>query len=97
MPRVHITGQVSPAEFRRLLEEASQGETVTDGLRRLVADMVRYEIQYGMSTEEFYDRFMRGEMGDAMDFICWAGTYEIFCRIRDRVEKTFELAAKAAA
>ncbi len=91
MPRVHIQGKVSPAEFRRLVDEAGQGETVIDGLRRLVADMVRYEIQYGMSTEEFYDRFMRGEMGDAMDFIRWAGRYELYCHVKDRIDQALEV------
>jgi hypothetical protein len=91
MPRVHIKSKVSPAEFRRLMDEAGRDETTIDGLRRLVTDMVRYEVQYGMSTEEFYERFMRGEMGDAMDFIRWAGRYELYCRVKDRVDQALEV------
>jgi hypothetical protein len=44
-----------------------------------------------MSTEEFYERFMRGEMGDAMDFIRWAGRYELYCRVKDRVDQALEV------
>ena len=34
-----------------------------------------------MTTEEFYARFMRGELGDAKDFIGWAGMFEARSRI----------------
>lgn len=39
---------------------------------------------------------MKGEVGDAKDFIAWAGTYELFlerksrAELEKRIERTFE-------
>jgi len=30
-----------------------------------------------INTSEFYARFLRGEMGDAPDYLVWAGLYEL--------------------
>ena len=46
-----------------------------------------------MKTPEFYEKFMRGELGDAKDYIAWAGTYEIFMRQKRKLEVTLMNAA----
>ena len=44
---------------------------------RLQTQLTDFERQYGMSSRAFYPRFERGEVGDEMDFIEWAATYEM--------------------
>ncbi len=44
---------------------------------KIQARIQGYEQQYNMSTEEFYDRFLTGELGDSSDYMDWAGSYEI--------------------
>jgi hypothetical protein len=39
-----------------------------------------FERRYGWTSEEFYPRFERGELGDDMDLIEWSATIEM---IRD--------------
>ena len=40
------------------------------------------EKKYRMSSQEFYDRFDQGEMGDDMDFIRWAGEFETLKQLK---------------
>ncbi len=44
--------------------------------------------KYGMTGEEFYARFMGGELGDAQDCIGRAGMFEAFTRLKRREEIT---------
>jgi hypothetical protein len=37
-----------------------------------------FEAQYQMSSENFYQRFRAGELGDVMDFFEWSVFYEIW-------------------
>lgn len=54
-------------------------------LRRLIKvqedlanDLVEFEEQYQLSSEECYKLFESGELGDATDFFEWTGIYEIY-------------------
>jgi hypothetical protein len=35
-----------------------------------------YEAQFGISTIEFYARYLAGKMGDSRDVMRWAGAFE---------------------
>jgi hypothetical protein len=49
---------------------------------RLEQQLADFEQRYSLSSEEFYERFERGELGDAMDFIEWSATYEMVANLR---------------
>lgn len=36
-----------------------------------------YEQQYGMTSEQFYQQFSTGDLGDDTDYMEWAGFYEM--------------------
>ncbi len=76
-----------PERFGAALREAIESTSPVDALIATVERLTRYEETFGMKTPEFYDRFMRSEMGDAKDYIAWAGTYEIFQRQKMSYEK----------
>jgi hypothetical protein len=40
--------------------------------------MKDFEEKYSMSSEEFYQKFEQGVMGDNEDYIVWSGIYEMF-------------------
>lgn len=48
-----------------------------DYIYRLLRELVAFEEKFNMSSDVFYAPFMRGEMGDDMPFIKWAGRYEL--------------------
>jgi hypothetical protein len=37
-----------------------------------------YERRYGYSTIEFYRRYKRGDLGDDIDLMTWAGLYHLY-------------------
>ena len=57
-----------------------------DDLLDLMRQLIIFEQQYNMSSDVFYARFMLGEMGDAMDFVRWAGRYDIFLHLKKELE-----------
>lgn len=52
-----------------------------------------YEEQYGMSSEEFFDKSCRGQMEDSIDFIEWANDYRHYVAIRPELERRLRHAA----
>ena len=52
---------------------------------RLEQQLADFERRYSLSSEEFYEKFERGELGDAMDFVEWSATYEMAANLRHRL------------
>lgn len=88
MTKVAIEGikDLTSEEFERKLEAVTRNVSPLDALIELVRRLGIYETKYGMTSKEFYARFMKGELGDAKDFIAWAGTYELFLERKRRLE-----------
>ena len=63
-----------------------------DDILDLMWQLIAFEEQYNMPTDEFYARFMRGEMGDGMDYSPrkrgaeQAGKYESYLEIKQEIE-----------
>ena len=88
MPKLHSKGElITPEEFQRWLEKAQKENTLIGDLREIIEDMVIMEQKYGMTSEQFYEKFSRGEMGDDMDVIDWAGSYEGYLWAKKKIEK----------
>jgi hypothetical protein len=45
-----------------------------------------YESQYKMDSEQFYEKFMAGTLGDAMDFFEWISFYEMWHSVQERIK-----------
>ena len=52
---------------------------------RLETQINAFEQMYNMPTREFYPRFERGELGDAMDFFEWSATCEMLQNLEKRM------------
>jgi len=76
----------TPEEFQQTLRDALEKSNPVNDLLELAEELRGYEQKYGMTSEEFFSRFQRGELGDAMDFIDWAGAYDLFLDRKARVE-----------
>jgi hypothetical protein len=55
-------------------------------LRRYERGLSESEKRYGMESAAFYERFEAGELGDAMDFFEWAGLYELYQDLREKIQ-----------
>lgn len=54
---------------------------------RLKSQVADFEARYGWTSEEFYSRFERGELGDDTDFIEWSATIEMV----ENLQRTIDL------
>ncbi len=58
-------------------------KSVETNLEELQRDLLEFEQQYGLSSEEFYRQFQAGDLGDRMDFIEWASMFQMHQNLRD--------------
>jgi hypothetical protein len=68
--------QTTPAERRKMIRDLARSVDVGESLESLIQTMHAYEAQFGMSTVEFYARYLAGKMGDSRDVMRWAGSFE---------------------
>jgi len=62
-------GKMSDTERQRVLRELAQPVPVEETIQALIRNLKRYEHKFGLSTVEFYAKFLAGEMGDSFDVI----------------------------
>lgn len=88
MAKITITKDnlLSLAEFKALLEQTETRSSTMDYIFRLLRKLVSFEETFNMATDVFYARFMRGEMGDDLPFIKWAGRYELYLEARQEID-----------
>ena len=58
-----------------------------EALAALIRSLVAYEQRYQMSSADFYARYQRGEIGDSIDFVEWAGDYQHYQEIKQELER----------
>ncbi len=63
---------------RKMIRDLAKRVDINESLEDLIATLRKFEDKYGMSTVEFYARFVAGKMGDSRDFIKWAGEFESY-------------------
>lgn len=66
-----------------LRHEAEQSQAQ---LSQLEADLAEFERRYDLSSDEFYQRFQAGHMGDDMDFVEWASLVQMSTNLKQRLE-----------
>ena len=88
MAKITITKDnlLSLAEFKALLEHMEARSSTMDYIFRLLRELVAFEEKFNMPSDVFYARFMRGEMGDDLPFIKWAGRYELYLEARQEID-----------
>jgi len=87
MAKITITKDnlLSLAEFKALLEQMETRTSTLDYVFRLLREIVVFEKKYNMTSDVFYARFMRGEMGDDLPFMMWAGRYELYLEAKHKI------------
>ena len=51
-------------------------------MKDISRELTAFEQKYAMSSEDCYQRFNDGELGDDADFFEWTGLYETFLSYR---------------
>ena len=66
-----------------LAYEVHQAQTQ---LSELQSDLRAFEVQYGLSSAEFYERFQAGQLDDRMDYVEWASLVQMVGNLRQRLQ-----------
>jgi hypothetical protein len=54
-----------------------QTSELKKGIVNIEIDMKEFEQKYNLSTQEFYQQYQSGKLGDDEDYLIWAGIYEM--------------------
>lgn len=87
MTKITITKDklLTLSEFKTLLEQTTARSSTLEDMLGLLRELVAFENKYDMGSDIFYARFMRGEMGDDLPFILWAGQYESYLEAKQEI------------
>src|SRR5262252_5642975 len=74
----------APAALKPLLASTIQAELrmLALGLARIAERLQAFEKQYGLTSEEFAQRFATGGIGESPDYIEWSGEIETIVVLR---------------
>lgn len=78
----------SPEQFAHLLQSDDAQYDPVEELLSLERELAEFEQRYSVehqetiSSAEFYKRYHAGQMGDAIEFIRWAGRYKLYQRLK---------------
>jgi hypothetical protein len=61
-------------------------DSPVDTLVAVAKRLSNYESQYQMVSEEFFDKFSKGQSEDSEDFVEWANDYQHYIAIRREIE-----------
>lgn len=61
-----------------------------EALLALQRAMTLFEQRYQLSSEEFYAQYTAGALGDARDFVEWAGDYQHYQRLKAELESQLQ-------
>ncbi len=53
-----------------------------EALAALIRILMAYEQRFQISSADFYARYQKGDMGDAADFVEWAGDYQHYLQLK---------------
>jgi hypothetical protein len=86
----------SGEELAQALQQAQAESSPLDDFIQITKELARLELQYKLDSAEFYARFQAGQMGDALDFMCWATKYEIHENLKANLKYLLDVSAQYA-
>ncbi|GEM_PF-1432456 len=95
MPMLVYEGRLpSPEQFKMDWENALATTNPIDDLLALVGDLRHFEQKYGMTSEEFYQKYTAGILDDELQHcLIWAATYRMFVKCKRQIENALMRAA----
>lgn len=66
-------------------------ERTSSNVHLLKKDLSQFEKKYGISSEKFFNRFEKGELGDDEDYFEWSAIFQTYKRATERLEMLEEV------
>jgi hypothetical protein len=94
LTRIHILREVYQHDYHSAMAdqvldkliELERGKAQRE-LKEYQEILHSFEQRHQMSSELFYERFQRGEIGDDADFFEWSAIYDIWQAVQERLAK----------
>lgn len=86
--------KVSVAEFETFLGKMMATANPIEDLLSLADELHVYEQQHGMSSSAFFAAYEQGKLPEPLAHeVAWAATYDMFLRLKQKLEATLMRAA----
>jgi hypothetical protein len=60
-------------------------KSIEQQIQEIEIDLRTFEQQYQLSSEQFYQQFKKGKLGDEIDFVEWSAFYQMWCSLQERL------------
>jgi hypothetical protein len=74
---IHHSKKFSELELQRAVRSLKSADS-QENLQERVRQLQRFEKKFGMSSVSFYQKYRAGKMGDEVDVVRWAISYEAY-------------------
>ena len=81
----------TPEAFAQQLREVSAQYDPVEKLLSLERDMAQFEQTHGLSSSEFFRRYQAGTMGDAIEYVRWAGRYRLYRSLKELISSSLQM------
>jgi len=71
-------------------KQISKYDSPVDALIAVTKRLSTFEKSYQMATEDFFDKFSKGQMDDSIDFIEWSNDHQHYLAIRFEIEEQIQ-------
>ena len=68
-------------------------DSPVDSIIALAKRLSLYENKFKLTSEDFFDKFQKGQMEDSLDFTEWSNDYQNFLAMKIELEKRLNYAA----
>lgn len=65
-------------------------DSPVDALIAIAKRLSIFEARYRITSEEFFDKFSKGQSEDSEDFVEWSNDYQHYLAVRHEIEANLE-------
>ncbi|OGL44102.1 MAG: hypothetical protein A2149_04860 [Candidatus Schekmanbacteria bacterium RBG_16_38_11] len=82
-----------PSIASSLVKEAIENELklIKNSIAQLESTLKKFEGKYKLTSKRFYANYQKGKTSDDLDFIDWAGRYQLFLDLKEQYYHLKEL------
>jgi hypothetical protein len=74
-------------------KQTTSYDSPVDAIVVLAKRLSVYEKQHRISSEDFFDRFSKGQLEDSVEFVEWSNDYQNFLALKLELEERLSYAA----
>lgn len=60
-------------------------KNIEQEIQEIEIDLQTFEQEYKLSSQQFYQQFKKGKLGDEIDFVEWSAFYQMWYSLQERL------------